>query len=211
MFLIRTSKFIKEFFIAPLDSSIGFQAGKIPVHREAGIYCIESLVSLHQLLAKIRFRNAKPILRFLVDTSGVAWFAAEHDIDIDAPKHFQMTGKPLNQAYCLTAGNLKFKNSKCKILKSINHKSGDFQPSFHSLRFFLAILILNENMLPFKLPKVLVIKELRGNGDIKHYISISFIKNWVKTINDNQTLLRMLTNQNLSAKQVQYQAISNML
>lgn len=140
--------------------------------------------------------------------NGIAWFARETHPHHSAPKHFQMTGEPQHKARCQTAGNIKFTNSKCQVLKSLNHRSGDFQPSFYSLRIFLAILILNETRLPFKLPRVLIVKEFNARGEVacKHRWRISKIKEWVNTFSHNEELIQQLKNQYADTKQVHYKA-----
>lgn len=204
--MIGRSKLDKEFFSAPLYPAHIFSAGKIQVQHDAGTYCIESLSTLEKLLAEKRSKKEIPILRFLVDSSGVAWFARETHLGIDAPKHFQMTGESLEKARCLTAGNIRFKNSACRVLKKINHRSGDFHPTFQSLRLFLAILILNEKTLPFKLPRVLKVKEINSNGDEagKYKWSVAQLRKWINSFSDNKELIHMLTRQDADTKIVSY-------
>ncbi|WP_454782105.1 hypothetical protein [Legionella sp. WA2022007384] len=208
--MLFSSKLHEEFFsVAPDFSNCFHLINK--VHHEECTYFIESLSTLEKLLEEKRFRNEDPTLRFLVDMDGRVWFARETRPNISAPKHFQMTGKPQNKAQCQTAGNIKFTNSKCTTLKNINHRSGDFQPSFYSLRIFLAILILNEEALPFKLPRTLVVKELDSNGEVinKHRWPVSKIKKWVGTFN-NKSLVMQLKKQGAQTKQVHYKATNEL-
>lgn len=208
--MIGRAKLDKEFFSAPPSLTPGFSAGNVQVQHKAGIYSIESLFTLKKLLAEKRAEKEDPILRFLVDKSGIAWFARETRPGNHAPKHYQMTGESINNAYCVTAGNIKFKNTSFTTLKSITHKSGDFHPSFHSLRLFLAILIVNEKMLPFKLPRILVVKEYDAQGKMrrKHRWPITQIKNWVTNFSTNQELINILTNQVTESKTVHYEAVN---
>jgi hypothetical protein len=178
------------------------------VQHEECTHFIESLSTLEKLLTEKRLKKGDPVLRFLVDLAGIAWFAKETRPGISAPKHFQMTGEAQSDAHCRAAGNIKFKNSSCKVLKNINHRSGDFHPSFYSLRLFLAILILNEEILPFKLPRILGIKENGKDGKTiyKHRCRVSRIKNWVHTFSDNEKLVNQLKKQDIDTKIVHYKA-----
>ena len=191
----------KEFFSCPPDPKPIFHAGKITVHCDANSFSINSLSTFKELLAQ----EKDDIFRFLVDTSGRLWFAYETRPNNNAPKHFQMTGDPLETARCLTAGNLKFKNKTGTILRNINHRSGDFFPSFLSLRWLLAILLVNEELLPFKLPKFIVIKELRNEKNYKHIWSLKKLRKWVDSFRHNEMLMNQLRQQNLSSKTVHYE------
>lgn len=208
--MIGRAKLDKAFFSAPPDMSNNFTAGNISVQHGAGSYAIESLFTLDKLLAAKRYEKKDPILRFLVDSSGTAWFARETRPWLPAPKHYQMTGAPLDHAQCATAGNLKFKNSSYTQLKSINHRSGDFHPSFHSLRLFLAILIVNEKTLPFRLPRILVVKEFNSQGKMicKHRWPVARIKDWVRNFSQDQQLLNQLNKQDADTKMVHYAAVN---
>ena len=208
--MIGRAKLDKAFFSAPPDRSTNFAAGNISVQHGAGSYAIESLFTLDKLLAAKRCEKKDPILRFLVDNSGTAWFARETRPWQPAPKHYQMTGAPLDRAQCATAGNLKFKDSSYTRLKSINHRSGDFHPSFHSLRLFLAILIVNEKALPFRLPRILVVKEFNSRGKMicKHRWPIARIKDWVRNFSQDQELMKQLKKQDADTKMVHYEAVN---
>jgi hypothetical protein len=208
--MIGRAKLDKEFFSAPPDMSHSFSAGNIAVQHGAGTYAIESLFTLEKLLAAKRSEKKDPILRFLVDKSGSAWFARETRPWMPAPKHYQMTGDTLDSAYCATAGTMKFKNSSYTRLKSINHQSGDFHPSFHSLRLFLAILIINEKTLPFRLPRILVVKEFNRQGIMicKHRWPVAHIKDWVHNFSHDQELMTRLSKQDADTKIVCYEALN---
>jgi hypothetical protein len=208
--MLFRSKLDKGLFSEPPDLNMCFHLRERVLHEEC-THSIESLSTLEKLLTEKRLKKEDPVLRFLVDLSGIAWFARETRPDISAPKHFQMTGEAQSHAQCRTAGNIKFKNASCKVLKNINHRSGDFHPSFYSLRLFLAILILNEELLPFKLPRILVIKEQNKEGNIiyKHRYRVSRIKNWVNTFRGNEKLVNQLKEQAVDTKIVHYKSTIN--
>jgi prepilin-type N-terminal cleavage/methylation domain-containing protein len=208
--MIKRTQLDKEFFSAPPILTNLFSAGKTKVQHGEATYSIESLFTLKQLLTEKRTLKEDPVLRFLVDQSGVAWFARETRPNNHAPKHYQMTGESINNAYCATAGNLKFKNATCTTLKSINHRSGDFHPSFHSLRLFLAILIVNEPVLPFKLPKILIVKEFdnQGKARYKHKWPVVHIKNWIAQYSHDQKLMNQLKKQAMECKIVHYKPVN---
>jgi hypothetical protein len=197
------SKLDKEFFSCPPDPIPIFHAGKIGINCEANSYSINSLSTLSELLAP----KKDNIFRFLVDTSGKLWFAYENRPANTIPKHFQMTGDPLESACCFTAGNIKFKNKRVVVLKNINHRSGDFYPSFLSLRWILAALVVNEELLPFKLAKFIVIKEIKNEKIYKHIWRLKRIKKWVNSFRDNETLIQQLSQKNISSKIVHYAAV----
>ncbi|MDR3502640.1 MAG: hypothetical protein P4L79_08665 [Legionella sp.] len=192
----------KEFFSCPPDSGTIFSAGKMTVNCEANSFSIKSLLTLKELLAK----KEETVFRFLVDTEGKLWFAFETRPHNNAPKHFQMTGAPLDAASCLTAGNIKFSNKTGVVLKNISHRSGDFRPSFLSLRWVLAILLINEKLLPFKLPRFIVIKELKNEKVYKHIWRLKKIKKWVDGFGHNEALINQLCQDNLHSKTVYYEA-----
>lgn len=192
----------KEFFSCPPDPADIFYAGKTPVNCEADSFSVNSLSTFKQLLA----RKEETIFRFLVDTAGKLWFAFETRPHNKAPKHFQMTGDPLETACCLTAGNIKFKDKAGAVLKNISHRSGDFHPSFLSLRWLIAILLINEELLPFKLPRFIVIKEIKDKKIYKHIWSLKRVKKWMDSFRHNETLINQLRQTNLSSKTVHYEA-----
>ncbi len=203
MIILKYTRLGKEFFSCPPDPSTVFYAGNIAVNCEANSYSIKSLFTFKELLAE----EQDDTFRFLVDTTGKLWFSSETRPSNIAPKHFQMTGEPLELARCLTAGNIKFKNRKGAILKNIYHRSGDFHPSVLSLRWLLAILLVNEKSLPFKLPRLLVIKELKNEKVYKHVWRLKTIRKWVEGLHCNETLINQLRQPNLDNKIVHYEAI----
>ena len=79
------------------------------------------------------------VLRFLLSTNNNLIFAKEGYPSKDIPAHFQMANLNYEHAKCLTAGNAFF-NEKGELCK-INHKSGDFRPSFDSLQFVFPALL----------------------------------------------------------------------
>ena len=105
-------------FSVPPDLNERFSLRQ-PVTHDEGSFSIESIHTLKHLLLEKSLCNEPPVIRFLVDTAGIAWFARETYPDIIAPKHFQMTGAPQNNAHCSTAGNMRFANSKCSVLKTL--------------------------------------------------------------------------------------------
>ncbi|MFJ1269104.1 hypothetical protein ACD661_11085 [Legionella lytica] len=197
----------KEFFSCPPDSGTIFSAGKMTVNCEANSFSIKSLLSLKELLVK----EEEDVFRFLVDTEGKLWFAFETRPHNNAPKHFQMTGAPLEAASCLTAGNIKFSSKAGAVLRNISHRSGDFRPSFLSLRWVLAILLINEEILPFKLPRFIVIKELKNEKVYKHVWRLKKIKKWVDSFSDNEALINQLRQENLYSKTVHYEATRHLV
>ncbi|WP_115330067.1 hypothetical protein [Legionella busanensis] len=204
MRFLKRVRLAQEFFSSPPDPKNIFYAGKIAVNRKADSFSIKSLSTLKELLVE----EKDDVFRFLVDITGKLWFAYETRPYNSAPKHFQMTGDPLETACCLTAGNIKFKNKKGAVLKNISHRSGDFYPSFLSLRWLLAILIINEESLPFKLSKIIVIKELKNEKIYKHIWRIKRVRKWVDSFRHNETLINQLRQPKLSSKIVRYEAIN---
>lgn len=199
---LKRFQLYREFFSCPPDPKNLFYAGKTSVNSEADSYSVNSLATLKELLVQ----EKETIFRFLVDTSGKLWFAFETRPHNKAPKHFQMTGDPLETACCLTAGNIKFKDKSGTTLKNISHRSGDFHPSFLSLRWVMAALLINEDVLPFKLPKFIVIKEIRNRKIYRHVWSLRKLKKWLKSFSHNEALINQLRQPNLSSKTVHYEA-----
>lgn len=196
----------KKFFSCPPDPATIFFAGKTAVNCEANSYSIHSLSTFRDLIGQ-----EDNIFRFLVDTQGKLWFALENRPPNTVPKHFQMTGDPFESACCFTAGNIKFKTKKGGVfLKNINHRSGDFYPSFLSLRWVLAILLVNEELLPFKLPTFIVLKEIKNEKIHKYIWRLKKVKKWVNSFRHNETLINVLGQQNIGSKLVHYQAVRSL-
>lgn len=68
------AKLDKLFFSSPPEFISSFRMHQHVSH-EDGSYAIESVHTLEKLLAEMRCNNEDPVLRFLVDTTGNAWFA----------------------------------------------------------------------------------------------------------------------------------------
>ncbi|MCA0402423.1 MAG: hypothetical protein LCH30_01365 [Proteobacteria bacterium] len=200
---LKRAQLKKEFFSCPPNPNDLFYAGNTPVNCQANSFSIQSLSTLNQLLEQ----KIETVFRFLVDTEGKLWFAFETRPNNNAPKHFQMTGDPIEMASCLTAGNLKFKNKKGTHLKNISHRSGDFYPSFLSLRWLLAILLINKELLPFKLPRVIIVKEIRGEKVYKHVWRVKRAQKWLDSFRHNERLMSQLDQRALNSKTVHYESI----
>lgn len=169
-------------------------------------YIIHSLATLHLLLHEKLLNKEKRDLRFIVDTQGKAWFARESHNKYPSPAHYEMTGAPQNEAKCRTAGNLWFSDDYKTLLK-INNKSGDFKPDFDSIKWFLAILVLNEEQLPFRLPEVLIVEELINSRYIDVYEwNVSDIRTWVKNVITEEAIRTELRTQPQSSKRVSYKS-----
>ncbi|MCL9683624.1 hypothetical protein [Legionella maioricensis] len=168
-------------------------------------YPVYSLVTVSSLLEEKELNREKTDLRFLVDTNGQAWFARETHNDFPAPAHYQMTGLPQSQANCRTAGNLFF-SSDYKVLKRVNNKSGDFRPSFDSLKWFITILVLNESSLPFVLPEILLADEFSSSGRLERTwkLNISELRSWVMDTFTSGEILDELQKQVQETKTVSY-------
>lgn len=167
-------------------------------------FFIYSLDTLNELLKEMRANKEIPELRYLVDASGRLWFAREtHAGGPSAPAHYQMTGEASNSAYCKTAGNIKF-DENYQIVSVINHKSGDFRPSFVSLQWLFAIL-LKKHDLPFILPEKLTIEELNSNNIpiTAHEWPIEILNHWAQKIED-PLILKIISNQPKETKTVTY-------
>ncbi len=167
-------------------------------------YSIYSLDTLNELLKEMHANREVPELRYLVDLGGKLWFARERRIGGPAsPAHYQMTGEISKNARCKAAGNIQF-DANYKVVTLINHKSGDFRPSFISIQWLIAIL-LKTDKLPFTLPETLLIEELNSsNAPIKsHEWSTEILKKWTQTIDDPQ-MLELIANQPLETKKVSY-------
>ncbi|MDP3269973.1 MAG: hypothetical protein Q8M40_13125 [Legionella sp.] len=135
--------------------------------------------------------------RYLLSENGQARFAREHNKQFASPAHFQMTGRTQKDAACITAGNLFFNEDFTQLL-AINNKSGDFRPSFDSLKWFVIMLVLNEDHLPFDLPPELIVQR-HANGIILNPFKweLTDIRNWVEAnkINIPNEFLKQLSNQ----------------
>lgn len=125
-----------------LDTSSLFEHKDLQRNRIGHTFDLYPLSCLNELISKlpiqkgaIDFLDDNPrIIRFLVDGDNQLWFAKEGRPGKHVPAHLQMS----TSKTCRTAGNMEFNNEGKLIM--INHKSGDFQPSFQSLSWLFAIL-----------------------------------------------------------------------
>lgn len=129
---------------------------------------------LNSLLEQVNTEKSKDDLlkatRFILKVNGDLVFAKEGVPFQDVPAHFQMTGLSTDTACCFSAGNAYFDNNN--FLSIIDHKSGDFKPTFNSLIFVIIKLI--EEHVPFN--DNLVVHELDNNGAIKNIHAINIGK-----------------------------------
>lgn len=197
---------LENFFSTPPEENIKFNSGNMGKIRKSVSHKIESLHTLKNLIDIKQEAEEPSDLRFLVDGHFKAWFAREtHANRPLAPKHYQMTGNLRKQAQCIAAGNLELDKDHTTLIK-VNHKSGDFRPSFNSLKWLLAILVLNEDQLPFKLPEHLLIERLNSVGGLEQNYNcpMSLIKEWVQTFQDNN-MIDALKTQEKEFKDVSYE------
>lgn len=168
-------------------------------------YDIHSLTTLEALLEEKKKNHERPDLRFLLDLNKNAWFVRETHTHFPAPAHYQMTGESGGAACCITAGNL-FLISDYKTLVKINNKSGDFRPSFDSLKWFIAILILNEKRLSFSLPEILLVEELNSSGGVKRTLEwdVEKLREWVLQVFTDEKILSELQQQSKGIKKIIY-------
>jgi hypothetical protein len=170
---------------------------------------IHSLTTLIDLCNEKKKNKERPDFRFLVDLNKKAWFAKESHNRIPAPAHYQMTGEPQNIAKCLTAGNL-FLTEDYSTLAKINHKSGDFRPSRDSLKWFIAILLLNATKLPFAIPNVLIIEVLNDSGKVVRIIEFNTkeLTEWVNEVFSDKTIASEIRAQEQGTNQVVYKSLA---
>jgi hypothetical protein len=196
---------LEQLFTTPPSEHDRFRSNNSKKITSNFVYSIHSLTTLGELLAEKKQGNEIADLRYLVDVNGEAWFARETHSDAPtAPAHYKMTGSPRNAAYCRTAGNLFFSDDYSTLIK-LNNKSGDFRPSLNSIKWILAILVANEDLLPFQLPEILMIEEQGHNGKVidTHLCPIADLKKWLNTFNTELTLC--LKKQNSPTKEAPYQ------
>lgn len=99
-------------------------------------------------------------------TTGELVFAAEGAPRQHIPAHYQMADKNPREALCVSAGNAFFdENNK---LVAIDHKSGDFRPTFDSLKFALGAM-LNANV---SMDEEIVLRQLDYAGALEKNYSI---------------------------------------
>lgn len=117
---------------------------------------IVNATQLDRLLDRIDCKTRKlfgvkhKVLRFLLRLDGELVFAAEGSAYGHIPPHWLMTGTAnFDEAMCLSAGNVFFDDTN--TLVAIDHQSGDFRPTFNSLRLVLPKLLENNIRLSDKI------------------------------------------------------------
>lgn len=112
------------------------------------------------------------VLRFLLKTNGELVFAHEGSPGDIIPSHWQMSGVGnCIDAECITAGNAFF-DPESHTLLILNHKSGDFRPSFNSLQFVFLELIKNK----ISLAEPLEVQQLDSAGVLKESYLINYVE-----------------------------------
>lgn len=143
------------------------------------LHDIHSLGTLREFIEVKKKAGEKPDFRVVVDCHMKLWFAKESHKRFPSPPHFGLVAANSKDAICLTAGNL-FLTEDYSTLKAISNKSGDFTPDFDSIKWLLAILVYNEERLPFKLPDVLtVIHQIDTTYVGKYEWPMAEIKDWL--------------------------------
>lgn len=105
-------------------------------------------------------KNGERVVRFLLTMDNQLIFAREGAPSGEIPAHYQMANFDVEKAKCLTAGNAFF-NEKGELCR-LNHKSGDFRPSFDTLQFIMPLVIA----LGIPVASELVIDKLDKNGGL---------------------------------------------
>lgn len=145
-----------------------YSRGKLEKIRNNPVFF--SAGSLPDLLNMAQYSAPKydmRVIRFLLSTDYELVFAGEGYPSGKIPAHFQMADFDLDKAMCFTAGNAYF-NEDGELCK-INHKSGDFRPSFDSLQFLLPVLV----QLGVPLAKEIEIEKLNDRGGYVASVNIS--------------------------------------
>lgn len=120
--------------------------------------------NIDELLNKInlekveRFGDKYKAVRFLLCKNGNLVFGEEGHPDENTPAHSQMVADPA-EVECVTAGNAYFNSNHQLCI--LNHKSGDFRPSFNSLQFVLDAL---SNCKQVKLAKTIRVEQMDGSA-----------------------------------------------
>ena len=165
-------------------------------HRILGksTYTIYPLCALDDLITVLRSKEEpEVVVRYLVDKNGYFWLAEEGPASKIIPSHARMMGNSLKAPSCLTAGNLVFSEDYRSII-AIDHKSGDFTPSFNSLQWALVVLIANEatfTELGIALHTDLSVGELDTAGALveNHTLTKADITEWVHDRVDTKELI----------------------
>lgn len=179
--------------------------GRISKPSEFKIYPISQLGLLLQTL-RVQTPPKHTIL-YCVDDNGQIWFAGEAAPDPNIitefliPMHYQMTGVSGINAYCMTAGNFELSIDYKEIIR-IDNKSSTFKPTFDSLKWALASLVVNASCLEtqsIRLAPELLIEEYsdgvgRFQGRFHTLDTAEFVK-WVETTfeGEKQRLLKQPT------------------
>ncbi|WP_133130326.1 hypothetical protein [Legionella yabuuchiae] len=128
------------------------EPGSRPLRKDARL-TIYPMAQLHLLLAELKEKPLSDFededdykIRYLLDEEYALWFGLEGFPGARIPAHYQLTGKTRDEATCLAAGNIQF-SSDFKTIVAINNKSGDFRPSFESIKWGLAVLIHNREQI----------------------------------------------------------------
>lgn len=162
--------------------------------RGEAIYKIYPICALDDLIAVLRSKEEpEVVVRYLVDMNGYFWFAEEGHPSKLIPSHNQMVGNSSETPTCLTAGNLVFSDDYQSII-AIDHKSGNFKPSFNSLLWALVILAANEASfakLGITLNMDLSVDELNTAGGLvkKHILTKADIIEWVHDTVEDEDLV----------------------
>ena len=193
-------------FDAPFE---GFNRHRI---RGESTYKIYPLSALNDLIAILSSKEEpEVVVRYLVDKNGHFWFAEEGPASRIIPSHAQMIGSSLKKPTCLTAGNLVFSKDYRSII-AIDHKSGDFKPSFNSTQWALVILVANEaalSELGIELNADLLVYELDTAGAlIENYtLTKADIIEWAHDIGGEEDLV-YFAKQPTAIKTVYYEAVA---
>jgi len=126
-----------------------------PKKRQSHPFTVYPIRELHLLIAEtLKYsqklaESADPFeddpwtMSYIVDLNYKMWFAAKTDGNQSTPAHHQMTGKVGTESKCIAAGRVHFTENFASIFK-IDYNSSDFNPSFQSLQWPLAILVANK-------------------------------------------------------------------
>lgn len=166
-------------------------AGKLTSLSQFKIYPISQLGLLLKSLSEQI--PAKHVVLHLLDDNGQMWFAGEAAPDpsiiteFRIPMHYQMTGLPSVNAYCMTAGTIEF-SSDYQTITGINNKSCTFKPTLDSLKWALASLVINAPCLreqSIQFTSELKVEEystgVGGFQGMFHTINTDELVAWVKT------------------------------
>ena len=142
------------------NQSYGVQGVRPPLTKKSSyqIYALSKFNELKEAVFQAKQKD-KARFRFLIDTQDKLWFAREGTPGNLIPAHYQITGTLRPLARCRAAGTLTIQGDQ---LVSIDHKSGDFRPSFSSIQRLLRIFAQTE-ALPFVIKDFTII-ELDDGG-----------------------------------------------